>query len=146
MLSDMCNSPFFFLLQSIPCCRFFASSLILTLLHIPYIFQIALQAFSHRALMDQILHNKNQSTNIAFWSWRSCCSLLTMLGQDFICRSKHWLNAYCIPRSPLSSGLTIPTPSANMTASSSQFIYMQNKKITFLFKLITKYLLLLRSG
>lgn len=61
--------------------------LLLTLLHIPYIFQIALQASSHRALMDQILHNKNQSTNTAFWSWRSYCSPLTMLGQDFLCQS-----------------------------------------------------------
>lgn len=98
--SFSCYNPFHAVVNSLPLL------LLLTLLHIPYIFQIALQTSSHRALMDQILHNKNQSTNIAFWSWRSRCSLLTMLGQDFLCWSKqglywskHWLSTV-FSRSP----------------------------------------------
>lgn len=85
-----CCNPFHTVVNSLPLL------LLLTLLHIPYIFQIALQASSHRVLTDQILHNRNQTTNIAFWRWRSCCSLFTMLGQDFLCWSKYWLNEYCI--------------------------------------------------
>lgn len=96
---------------------------VLTLLHIPYIFQIALQAPGHRALMDQILHNKIQPINTVFSSWKSCLvpQLLCWDRTLFTGHNADWMGTV-IFRSLWPSGLTIPMPSVNMTASSSEFI------------------------
>lgn len=63
----------------------------------------------------------------------------------FAGRNADWMGTVFF-RSLLPSGLTIPVPSVNITAPSSQFIYMTEKEIMFLFKLSTNYLLLHRSG
>lgn len=71
----------FISLQPIPhCCEFW----VLTLLYIAYIFQIALWAPGHRALMDQILHNKYNPLLLCFQVENQVYSPAAMLRQNLL--------------------------------------------------------------